>query len=250
MRNSQQHICALIPTYNNGGTILDVVRRVHSFVRDVIIVDDGSTDDTPQLLTTLDFEVTIVTHTRNKGKGAALKSGFKKAIELGFDYALTIDADGQHYPEDIPLLLKALDVHPNNLIVGIRQFTDENMSSKSKFANKFSNFWFRLQTAQKLSDTQSGFRIYPLESLHGMRLITSKYEAELELLVFAAWNGVTVQGVPVRVWYAPDGERVSHFRPFQDFFRIALLNTFLCFGALFYAIPAALIRRIKGKRHG
>ena len=126
MRNSQQHICALIPTFNNGGTILDVVRRVHSFVRDVIIVDDGSTDDTPQLLATLDFEVTVVTHTRNKGKGAALKSGFKKAIELGFDYALTIDADGQHYPEDIPLLLKALDVHPNNLIVGIRQFTDES----------------------------------------------------------------------------------------------------------------------------
>lgn len=183
MRNSQQHICALIPTFNNGGTILDVVRRVHSFVRDVIIVDDGSTDDTPQLLATLDFEVTVVTHTRNKGKGAALKSGFKKAIELGFDYALTIDADGQHYPEDIPLLLKALDVHPNNLIVGVRQFTDANMSSKSKFANKFSNFWFRLQTTINLPDTQSGFRIYPLRRLYGLSLLTNRYEAELELLV-------------------------------------------------------------------
>ena len=234
MRNSQQHICALIPTYNNGGTILDVVRRVHSFVRDVIIVDDGSTDDTPQLLTTLDFEVTIVTHTRNKGKGAALKSGFKKAIELGFDYALTIDADGQHYPEDIPLLLKALDVHPNNLIVGIRQFTDENMSSKSKFANKFSNFWFRLQTTINLPDTQSGFRIYPLRRLYGLSLLTNRYEAELELLVFSAWHNLQLIPVPVRVYYPPQEQRVSHFKPAKDFTRISILNCFLCLGALLF----------------
>ena len=118
------------------------------------------------------------------------------------------------------------------------------MPRQNTFANRFSNFWFRLQTAQKLDDTQSGFRIYPLESLYGMRLVTSRYEAELELLVFAAWHGVSVKGVPVRVWYAPEGERVSHFRPFWDFFRISVLNTILCFGALLVGLPLAVLRKI------
>ncbi len=234
MLNSQQHICALIPTYNNGGTIIDVVRRVHQQVRDIIVVNDGSTDETAALLAALDFPVTVVTHERNKGKGCALKSGFKKALELGFDYALTIDADGQHYPEDIPLLLNALDVHSGAMIVGSRQFTDANMSGKSKFANKFSNFWFRLQTTINLPDTQTGMRIYPLHKLYGLGLLTGRYEAELELLVFAAWHNVQLIPVPIRVYYPPQEERVSHFRPAKDFTRISILNCFLCLGALLF----------------
>ena len=240
--------CVIIPTYNNSGTVADVVERALKVCPDVIVVNDGSTDNTSAVLCGLD--VVTLSHEHNMGKGEALKTGLYYAGDNGFTHAITIDSDGQHFPEDIPDMIKASKEHPDRLIVGCRNLTSENMPRKSTFANRFSNFWFRLQTAQKLSDTQSGFRIYPLESLHGMRLITSKYEAELELLVFAAWNGVTVQGVPVRVWYAPDGERVSHVRPFHDFFRITLLNTFLCFGALLYAVPAALVRWIKGKRHG
>ena len=234
MRNSQQHICALIPTYNNGKTIADVVRRVHQQIRDIIVVNDGCTDDTLAQLEALDCPVTVVTHSRNRGKGKALASGFKKALELGFDYALTIDADGQHYPEDIPVLLKALDVHPGALIVGSRQFTDANMSGKSKFANKFSNFWFRLQTTINLPDTQTGMRIYPLHKLYGLNILTSRYEAELELLVFAAWHNVQLIPVPIRVYYPPQEERVSHFRPGRDFTRISILNCFLCLGALLF----------------
>ena len=234
MRNSQQHICALIPTYNNGKTIADVVRRVHQQIRDIIVVNDGCTDDTLAQLEALDVPVTVVTHSRNRGKGKALVSGFKKALELGFDYALTIDADGQHYPEDIPVLLKALDVHPGALIVGSRQFTDANMSGKSKFANKFSNFWFRLQTTINLPDTQTGMRIYPLHKLYGLNILTSRYEAELELLVFAAWHNVQLIPVPIRVYYPPQEERVSHFRPGRDFTRISILNCFLCLGALLF----------------
>ena len=234
MRNSMQHICALIPTYNNGKTIIDVVQRVHQHLRDIIVVDDGCTDDTLAQLKALDFPVTIVTHSRNKGKGAALASGFKKAQELHFDYALTIDADGQHYPEDIPLLLKALDIHPGAIIVGSRQFTDANMSGQSKFANRFSNFWFRIQTTINLPDTQTGMRIYPLNRLYGLRLMTNRYEAELELLVFAAWRNVPLVPVPIRVYYPPKGERVSHFRPAKDFTRISILNCFLCLGALLF----------------
>lgn len=201
-------------------------------MHDIIVVDDGCTDDTLSLLATLDFEVTIISHPHNKGKGAALVSGFRKALELGFDHALTIDADGQHYPEDIPVMLRALDVHPNALIVGSRQFTDENMAGKSKFANRFSNFWFRLQTTISLPDTQTGMRIYPLHRLHGLNVLTSRYEAELELLVFAAWHNVQLVPVPIRVYYPPKEERVSHFRPVRDFTRISILNCFLCLGAV------------------
>ena len=234
MRPSSSHICVLIPTFNNAGTILDVVRRVHQQVRDIIVVDDGCTDDTLALLGTLDFPVTIVSHTRNQGKGKALVSGFQKALEMGFTHALTIDADGQHYPEDIPLMLRALDLHREAIIVGSRQFTDENMSGKSKFANRFSNFWFRLQTTINLPDTQTGMRIYPLHQLYGLPLLTSRYEAELELLVFAAWHNVPLISVPIRVYYPPKEQRVSHFRPVRDFTRISILNCFLCLGALLF----------------
>ena len=179
MRSSQQNICALIPTYNNAGTIVDVVRRVHKHLHRIIVVVDGSTDATIDLLNGLDFPVDIVSHAKNKGKGAALVSGFRKAIELGYDFALTIDADGQHYPEDIPVLLRAHDIHPQALIVGSRPFTDANMSGKSKFANRFSNFWFALQTTIHLPDTQTGLRLYPLHQLHGLNILTRRYEAEL-----------------------------------------------------------------------
>ena len=234
MLHSPLHICALIPTYNNAGTIEDVIRRVHQQVRDIIVVDDGCTDNTKELLSAIEVPVTVVTHPRNQGKGRALASGFRKALEMGFDYALTIDADGQHYPEDIPLLIRALEIHPDALIVGSRQFTDNNMDQKSKFANRFSNFWFRLQTTVDLPDTQTGMRIYPLHRLYGLNILTSRYEAELELLVFAAWHNVPLIPVPIRVYYPPKEERVSHFRPAYDFTRISILNTFLCVGALLF----------------
>lgn len=234
MRSLRQHICVLIPTYNNAGTIIDVVHRAYRQLHDIIVVNDGSTDATSALLASLDIPVTVVTLTKNKGKGAALVAGFRKAKEMGFTHALTIDADGQHYPEDIPVLLRALDVHPNALIVGSRQFTDTNMPGKSKFANRFSNFWFRLQTTIHLPDTQTGMRIYPLDQLYGLPILTCRYEAELELLVFAAWHNVPLVPVPIRVYYPPKGERVSHFVPARDFTRISILNAFLCVGALLF----------------
>lgn len=234
--------CVIIPTYNNSGTIADVVERTLKVCPDVIVVNDGCTDNTTAVLCGQD--VTVLSHERNLGKGEALKTGLRYAGSKGYTHAITLDADGQHFPEDIPALLEVSAEYPDRLIVGCRNLTSENMPRQNTFANRFSNFWFRLQTAQKLDDTQSGFRIYPLDSLYGMGLVTSRYEAELELLVFAAWHGVTVQGVPVRVWYAPKGERVSHFRPFWDFFRISVLNTILCFGALLIGLPLACLRKI------
>ena len=240
--------CTIIPTYNNCSTVADVVKRTLEFCPDVIVVNDGSTDGTGNLLS--EIPVTVLTNDRNRGKGYALKRGLKYAKQKGYTHVVTIDADGQHFPEDIPLLLEASAERPGDIIVGCRNLTSENMPRGNTFANRFSNFWFRFQTGQRPGDTQSGFRIYPLASLRGLRLITSRYEAELELMVFAAWHGTRITGVPVRVLYQPEGERISHFRPFYDFFRISVLNTLLCIGALLYGPPAALFRLITGRGDG
>ncbi len=240
--------CVVIPTYNNAGTLLDVIGRVCRFCRDIIVVDDGSTDGTSQLLADCSFPVYVVTHAVNQGKGMALKTGFATALSRGFTHAVTIDSDGQHFPEDLPVLLKALEANPRAIVVGCRNLNADRMPRQNTFANRFSNFWFRLQTGCRLEDTQSGYRVYPLDSLYGLPLLTARYEAELELLVMAAWHGVKIVPASVRVFYAPEGERVSHFRPFWDFFRISVLNTVLCFGALFYGLPLRIARWWKGEK--
>lgn len=232
-----RHICAVIPTYNNGDTVAVVVRRVLQQGLPVIVVDDGSTDGTQDALKGLDIK--ILRHSQNRGKGIALRTGLEEARRLGYRQALTIDADGQHDPSDIPALVAA--AAPRTLVVGSRNIAAEGMSSGSTFANRFSNFWFTLQTAHKLPDTQTGFRIYPLEDLPSLKLLTARYEAELTLLVFSAWKGLKLVPVPVKVYYPED--RVSHFRPFADFFRISVLNTVLCVLALLYGYPRMLIGR-------
>ncbi|MDR3118558.1 MAG: glycosyltransferase family 2 protein [Mediterranea sp.] len=235
-------ICIIIPTYNNGRTIMQVLRKVLSFTKQVIVVDDGSTDDTRKLLQEARLPITLIQYENNRGKGHALKTGFLKALEQGFTYAVTIDSDGQHFPEDIPLFIEAIRKHPNALIVGSRNLESKNMPGGNTFANKFSNFWFYIQTGQPLADTQSGFRIYPLKLLTGLKAITNRYEAELELLVLSAWHGVELYSIPVRVYYPPEEERVSHFRPVIDFLRISLLNTVLCVGAILYGLPLRIFR--------
>ena len=243
--------CIVIPTYNNAATLADVVERSLAVCADVIVVDDGSTDNTSDLLASFG-DATVVSYTPNKGKGNALCEGFRKALSMGFDYAVTLDADGQHFPEDIPSLLSVLEDelkkgHERTLVVGSRNLNAEGMPQANTFANKFSNFWFAVQTAHRLPDTQTGFRIYPLHHLPNLNLITNRYESELELLVFSAWRGVRLITSPVRVYYPPKEERVSHFRPFADFARISVLNTFLCVAALLYGYPSMMIRKLLKK---
>mgnify|MGYP002522693949 FL=1 len=232
-----------MPTYNNAGTLRDVVERTLQFRPDVIVVNDGCTDTSSEILASFGDKITVVDYGKNRGKGYALKQGFKKAKELGFDYAITIDSDGQHFPEDIPLFIKALGQHQNALIVGSRNLNQENMPEKNTFANKFSNFWFKVQTGVKLPDTQTGYRLYPLKNLPNLRFLTSRYEAELELLVGAAWRGTDLIPIKINVFYPKAEERVTHFRPFWDFFRISVLNTFLCILAIVYGLPSRFIRR-------
>ncbi|MSS17643.1 glycosyltransferase family 2 protein [Bacteroidales bacterium Oil-RF-744-WCA-WT-10] len=236
-----------IATYDNAGTIANVVRRVEAITRDIIVVDDGCTDNTLALLQQLDVPPHIVTYKPNRGKGHALVQGFKKAMQLGWDYVITLDSDGQHFPEDLPKLVAAWTQHKDALIVGERGTGHLNMPRGNTMANKFSNFWFTLQTGIQLNDTQTGFRLYPLKRLRWLGITTSRYEAELEMLVFAAWHGIEIVPVKVRVYYPPQVERVTHFRPWADFGRISLLNVALCFGAVVYGWPMRLYRKIKNR---
>jgi acetyl esterase/lipase len=240
----EQRICVVIPTYNNGGTIEQVVRDTLAQCDDVIVVNDGSTDATTDILHRIDG-ITLVEYAQNRGKGYALRRGFAQAMNMGFDYAITLDADGQHYADDIPIFLRAHKEHPNALIVGQRDLKGVQRSSGSEFANKFSNFWFYVQTGQRLADTQTGYRLYPLRRLKGLSWLTSRYEAELELMVLASWHGVQLVSTPIRVYYPPQDQRVSHFRPVKDFLRITVLNTVLCLLALVYALPLRLMRCAK-----
>ena len=234
-------ICVIIPTYNNAGTVADVVSRAQAFCQDVFVVLDGCTDDTLTRLEALPEKPRCIVIGRNKGKGNALKEGFRHAREAGFAYAITLDADGQHYPEDIPLFLEANRRNPGALIVGRRQGLKDAVRSKgSRFANAFSNFWFFLQTFIPLKDTQTGYRLYPLKRIWGP--FSARYEAELALLVFSAWRGVPLVSQDVRVYYPQREERVSHFRPIADFARITLLNVFLCILALVFGLPWTLLR--------
>lgn len=243
----ENEVCAVIPTYQNAKTLLKVVADVHRVVDTVFVVDDGSNDGTAALLdkaTGNERPEKVLTHPKNCGKGAALKTGLTYARQQGFRYAVTVDADGQHRANDIPALLQAVEEEPDALAIGSRGLQHENMPAKSTFANRFSNFWFALQTLQRLPDTQSGLRVYPLRRLHGLRWMSARYEAELTLLVFSAWAGVKLLPVPVSVYYPPRDQRVTHFRPGRDFTRISVLNTLLCFLMVVYGWPRIFFRQI------
>ena len=244
-RMKSRGICVIVPTYNNAGTIVDVVSRCQAQCDDVIVVCDGCTDNTVQLLEAMTVPPVILDLGHNRGKGIALREGFRYALKSGFAYAITLDGDGQHFPEDIPVLVEANIKHPGALIVGARKnLENAERSGGSKFANKFSNFWFAVQTGHYLPDTQTGYRLYPLKKLRALSLTTSRYEAELEFMVFVSWTGVKLVSVPVNVYYPPAGERVTHFRPGPDFLRITMLNSVLCFLAVVWGYPAMLFRAL------
>lgn len=243
---TDQRVCIIIPTFNNSKTLKGVIEDVLQYSIDVIVVNDGSTDETSQILSCFD-QIEVLAYDKNLGKGYALRKGFAYAIEKGYQYTITIDADGQHFADDIPLFLEKLKNHPDAVIIGARNMEREGIPVKSSFGNKFSNFWFWFETGIKQPDTQSGYRLYPLEPIGKKKWITRKFEFEIEVMVRLAWSGVEVSSVPVKVYYAPKETRVSHFRPFVDFTRISILNTILVVIALLYIKPRDIIRKAFSK---
>lgn len=241
---SQLNYCVIIPTYNNNKTLQRVIDGVLQFTNNVIVVNDGSTDVTSQILAGYPG-ITQIHHPKNIGKGRALRNGFIAARAAGFEYAITIDSDGQHYPDDIPIFLSEIENNGDALLIGSRNMAQHGVPKKSSFGNKFSNFWFWFETGNKLEDTQSGYRLYPLNKIPE-KYYTNKFEFEIDVIVRAAWKGVEVKNIPVKVLYDP-AERVSHFRPFTDFSRISVLNTVLVTISLFYIKPRDFIRSFKKK---
>lgn len=238
--------CVIIPTYNNKTTILDVIDDVRHYCQDIFVVLDGPTDGTAEAVKKL-TDITWIDYTPNHGKGYALRKGFDAAREKGFRHAITLDSDGQHYAKDIITLLEKAEEAPDSLIVGARKMEGADQNKKSGFANKFSNFWYTIETLHSLPDTQSGYRLYPIAKMKGMRFISTKYEFEVEVLVKAVWKGIPVTSVPIDVYYPPQSERISHFRPGPDFTRISFLNTYLVFCAVLYGHWLVIFRALTWK---
>lgn len=238
MRLAQINCCILIPTYNNQNSLKRVVDGVlkYSSEDDIIVIDDGSTDNTAAILLEYGRKIIVLSNSKNRGKGFSLRKGFQEAISRGFESAISIDSDGQHYTDDIPRFISVAYENSNTLIMGSRNMNQYGVPGGSSFGNKFSNFWFKIETGITLPDTQTGFRLYPLKPLQEIKLFTRKFETEIEVIVKLAWRNVKFIPIDINVSY-DSNERVSHFRPFRDFMRISLLNTFLVTLTLLYYLP-------------
>lgn len=215
--NSRGRFAIVIPVFNHGPLIGAVVDKAQRLGLPVIVVDDGSTDSGCDHLKDIGG-VDLLQHKQNKGKGAALITGFKWASEIA-DWAITIDADGQHHPRDALEMINAIPEDARPIVVGLRQgMAGAAVPWTSRFGRKFSNFWVRLSGGPKMADSQSGFRIYPLPECLNLDVKARRFQFEVEILVRAVWVDIPVIEVPVQVSYAP-GQRISHFRPWVDFWR-------------------------------
>ncbi|HEX8523851.1 MAG TPA: DUF2062 domain-containing protein [Tepidisphaeraceae bacterium] len=214
----------LVPTYNNAGTLEDVLRRVDYLDLPVIVVDDGSTDQTPEILRKWERERgaavrVVATHPVNRGKAAALRTGFAAADQRGFTHAVTIDSDGQLLPEQIPAMLRGAQKSPDSLVLGVRDEAAAGYPTKSKVGRRVSNFLVKAQSGAEVQDSQCGLRVYPLALMKFLKCRAQRYAFETEVLTRAAWAGGTFVEVPVTCHYPHEDERVSHFRPWVDSWR-------------------------------
>lgn len=216
-------VLVVIPVYNHGTSLHSVAKLVLEHHPHLLVVDDGSTDGGTQSLDSL--SCTVVVHEKNTGKGAAILTAAQHAESLGMTHIITIDADGQHSPEDLAVFFAALEEDENSLYVGARDFSVPNVPGSSKFGRQFSRFWLRVQTGWDVSDPQSGFRAYPVALLNNLKLSEPRYAFEIEVLAKAAWAGIPLKTVPISVYYPKPEERVSHFHKLKDNVTISLLNT-------------------------
>ncbi len=214
-RMGQPRFAVVIPTYNHGGRVAAVARQALSLGYPVFVVDDGSTDDTAAILQTV-AGIHVLHHPLNRGKGAALVTGMREAAGVA-DYAVTIDADGQHDPADALKLMAAIPANRRAIVVGRREMAEAPWTSRK--GRGFSNFWVRMSGGPRLADSQSGFRIYPLPESLKLGVVARRYQFEVEVLARAAWQGMAVVETTISADYSPALPRISHFHPFVDFLR-------------------------------
>lgn len=239
----------VLPTYNNENTLERVLQGVLQYTKDIIVVNDGSTDSTREIL--LKYPQIIQLHQpQNVGKGNALKIGFKHAVDSGFVYAITLDTDGQHFPSDIPNFIEALEASENKsiLMIGDRNMNTADVLARSAKGNRVSTYWMKAATGLKLQDSQSGFRLYPIKEIASIKFMnaTKKFEFEIEVIVKSYWAGIAIVHIPIEVLYDLK-ERVSHFRPFMDIARMVVLYTWFLLVRLFYITPRNFLRKLKKK---
>ena len=233
------NICVVIPVFNHGLTVGRVAREAKEYFP-VIVVNDGSTDETGKILAA-EGGISVVTLPQNQGKGAALRAGFLAAEQRGFTHAITIDADGQHATRELPAFAAASRKQPEAFVIGVRNLVRENAPRGRRITNNISTFWFKVETGVALADTQCGFRCYPLKSINRLRIKSGRYAYELEIMVKAAWAGIALEAQPVSADYAAATSRLSHFDPWRDMVRISTLHSRLSIQS--FCVPA-LLRKI------
>jgi glycosyltransferase involved in cell wall biosynthesis len=211
-------LAALIPALDCETSISAVVAGVRRFVPHVLVVDDGSSDRTADAAKGAGAEV--VRHRANRGKGAALRTGFAALADAGFTHALTLDGDGQHLADDAPRLAAASAEAEGAIVLGVRQHEPGSHSEIRAFGNRFANRWVAIACGRALEDTQSGLRVYPLAATLALGCRSERFAFETEVLIRAVRAGIPVISVPVRVWNPPPAERTSHFRGVADTTRI------------------------------
>lgn len=213
----------IIPAYNEARTLRDIVKSALDFSNTVIVVNDGSQDDTSQVIE--DLPVILIEHAQNQGKAASLWDGIQQARKSDVEYYITLDGDGQHSPSDIPRLLSKLEQHPNDIIIGARLADKSAIPAKRYYANRIANFWLAWAAGYPMSDSQSGFRVYPARLFEDLEISTSKRSSfvfESEILIKAARRGIKSKAVSIPAVYTQDA-RPSHFRGVRDITLITLM---------------------------
>ena len=213
---------AVIPAFNEAKSIADIVGRTVRVIERVIVVDDGSTDETQ--VTAEALGIKVLCHNRNRGKGESLLTGIGAASEMGCDYVVTLDADGQHAPEYI---LKLMDrAGPRTIVVGSRLADPQLIPRGRYWANQTANFFISWAARHWIQDTQSGFLVYPLALFDGIRLRRNRrggFVMESEVLIEACRAGYRVASVPIPALYETVLQRPSHFRPVRDITAIVIM---------------------------
>lgn len=215
----------VIPVYNHVNTLRAVVEASLAQGFPVLVVDDGSSDGS--LDSVIDLQIERHRLPVNVGKGGAILAAARLALGSGYQAIITIDADGQHDPADAGLLLEMAGSSWPCIVIGARIMETLNVPRSSLFGRDFSNFWVRLECGKTLPDTQSGYRLYPVEFLVSDRFLSRRYTFEIEVLVRGSWAGLPLLSTPVSVYYPPGDERISHFHKLKDNFRLSCLHTFL-----------------------
>lgn len=240
--------CFVIPNYNHTEHLATQIATLAKHGLAIIMVNDGSdlqVKSDLEALTAQEPLLTLLHHKTNQGKGGAVQTGLTYALAEGFDYAIQVDADGQHCLDDIPALIALSQQFPHSVISG-KPVYDDSIPKLRYLARYITHFWVIIETlSTSLKDTMCGFRVYPLKpsvALLDNVAIGKRMDFDIEILVRLYWQGTNTQFIETNVIYPQNG--VSHFKAFEDNARISWMHTKLCFGML-RRLPILIARKFK-----